>query len=173
MISTMTNLHFKSKLLHFFKEIMNYKSCDKIRIQVVHYVFCSAKLKEKHKIINIYILSPEHQHKFRWLDGAFLGLYIPILSKKYVAIKKDLEKLPPQLYWINLKIWTWLQWPQCCHSNEMTPLPILLAAVFLGTVTFLPTSLTGAFSSNSRPDDAFKRLIWQSYRVILGLSCCG
>ena len=53
MISTMTNLHFKSKLLHFFEEIMNYKSCDKIRIQVVHYVFCSAKLKEKHKIINI------------------------------------------------------------------------------------------------------------------------
>ena len=86
----MTNLHFKSKLLHFFEEIMNYKSCDKIRIQVVHYVFCSAKLKEKHKIISIYILSPEHQHKLRWLDGA--------LSNNYVAIKKDLEKLPPQFY---------------------------------------------------------------------------
>ena len=171
----MTNLHFKSKLLHFFKEIMNYKSCDKIRIQVVHYVFCSAKLKEKHKIINIYILSPEHQHKLRWLDGAFQGLYLPILSNNYVAIKKDLEKLPPQLYWINLKIWTWLQWPQCCHGNEMTPLPILLAAVFVDTVTFLPTSLTGVFSSNSRPDvrDAFKRNIWQRYRVIIGLSCHG
>ena len=51
----MTNLHFKSKLLHFFKEVMNYKSRDKIRIQVVHYVFGSAILKEKHKIINIYI----------------------------------------------------------------------------------------------------------------------
>ena len=88
----MTNLHFKSKLLHFFKEVMNYKSRDKIRIQVVHYVFCSAILKEKHKVINIYIWSPEHQHKLRWLDGAFQGLYLPILSNNYVAIKKDLEK---------------------------------------------------------------------------------
>ena len=77
---------------------MNYKSCDKIRIQVVHYVFCSSKLKEKHKIINIYILLPEHQHKLRWLSGAFQGLYLPTLSNNYVAIKKDLEKLPPQLY---------------------------------------------------------------------------
>ena len=72
---------------------MNYESCDKIRIQVVHYVFCSAKLKEKHKIINIYIWSPEHQHKLRWLDGAFQGLNLPILSNNYVAIKKDLEKI--------------------------------------------------------------------------------
>ena len=72
---------------------MNYKSRDKIRIQVVHYVFCSAILKEKHKVINIYTWSPEHQHKLRWLDGAFQGLYLPILSNNYVAIKKDLEKI--------------------------------------------------------------------------------
>ena len=50
------NLHFKSKLLHFFKEIMNDKGLDKIRIQVVHYVFGSAKLKEKRRIRFILML---------------------------------------------------------------------------------------------------------------------
>ena len=36
---------------------------------------------------------------------------------------------------------------------EMTPLPILLVAVFLGRPgTLFPKSLTGAFSSNSRLD---------------------
>ena len=29
--------------------------------------------------------------------------------------------------------WSGLQWHRSCHSNEMTPLPILLAAIFLGT----------------------------------------
>ena len=31
----------------------------------------------------------------RWLDGVFLGQYPPSLSITYVAINKDLEKLPP------------------------------------------------------------------------------
>ena len=30
-------------------------------------------------------------------------------------------------------LWSGLQWHRSCHSNEMMPLPILLAAVFLGT----------------------------------------
>ena len=30
-------------------------------------------------------------------------------------------------------LWSGLQWHRSCHSNEMTPLPILLPAVFLGT----------------------------------------
>ena len=30
-------------------------------------------------------------------------------------------------------LWSGLQWHRSCHSNEMTPLPILLAAWFLGT----------------------------------------
>ena len=29
-------------------------------------------------------------------------------------------------------LWSGLQWHRSCHGNEMTPLPILLAAVFLG-----------------------------------------
>ena len=34
----------------------------------------------------------------RWLDRVFQDQYIPSLSINYVAIKKFLEKLPPQLY---------------------------------------------------------------------------
>ena len=34
----------------------------------------------------------------RWLDTGFQGQYLPSLSINYVAINKDLEKLPPQLY---------------------------------------------------------------------------
>ena len=30
-------------------------------------------------------------------------------------------------------LWSGLQWHRICHSNEMRPLPILLAAVFLGS----------------------------------------
>ena len=40
----------------------------------------------------------------RWLDTVFQGQYLPSLSINYVAIKKVLEKLPPQLYYIKMKI---------------------------------------------------------------------
>ena len=36
--------------------------------------------------------------RLRWLDTVFQGQYLPSLSINYVAINKDLEKLPPQLY---------------------------------------------------------------------------
>ena len=34
----------------------------------------------------------------RWLDNVFQGQYLPSLSINYVAITKDLEKLPSQMY---------------------------------------------------------------------------
>ena len=37
-------------------------------------------------------------HVSRRLDTVFLGQYLPSLSINYVAISKDLEELPPQLY---------------------------------------------------------------------------
>ena len=40
----------------------------------------------------------------RWLDTVFQGQYLPSLSINYVAINKVLEKLPPQLYLIKMKI---------------------------------------------------------------------
>ena len=38
------------------------------------------------------------------------------------------------------------------QRNEMTPLPILVAAVFLGNGSVVPKSFTRAFSFNSRLD---------------------
>ena len=38
------NLHFKSQLLHFFKEITDNETLDKIWIEVVFDAFCSSKL---------------------------------------------------------------------------------------------------------------------------------
>ena len=40
----------------------------------------------------------------RWLDAVFQGQYLPSFSINYIAIIKDLEKLPPQLYQIKMKI---------------------------------------------------------------------
>ena len=34
----------------------------------------------------------------RWLNTVFQGQHLPSLSINYVAIKKDLENMPPQLY---------------------------------------------------------------------------
>ena len=34
----------------------------------------------------------------RWLDTVFQGPYLPSLNINYLAINKDLERLPPQLY---------------------------------------------------------------------------
>ena len=42
-------------------------------------------------------------------------------------------------------LWSGLQWHQSCHRNEMTPLPILLAAVFLGTWKFYSKMVHGSF----------------------------
>ena len=65
----------------------------------------------------------------RWLDTVLQGQYLPSLSENYVAINNDLVVLDKDE---NL-LWSGLQWHRSCHSNEMTPLPILLAAWFLGT----------------------------------------
>ena len=45
-----------------------------------------------------------YSDSLRWLDTVFQGQYLPSLSINYVAIHKDLEKLPPQLCQIKMKI---------------------------------------------------------------------
>ena len=57
--------------------------------------------------------------------------------------------------------WSGLQWHRSCHSNEMTPLPIILAALFLTMKSFL-----GAFSSNSRLD--VREVKTESVRALSG-----
>ena len=36
--------------------------------------------------------------RLSWLDTVFQGQYLPSVSINYVAMNKDLEKLPPKLY---------------------------------------------------------------------------
>ena len=45
-----------------------------------------------------------HFWDLRWLDTVFQGQHLPSLSINYVAINKDLEKLPPQLDQFKMKI---------------------------------------------------------------------
>ena len=42
-------------------------------------------------------------------------------------------------------LWSGLQWHRSCHSNEMTPLPILLASVFFGTENYFSKIVCGSF----------------------------
>ena len=51
----------------------------------------------------------------RWLDTVFQGQYLPSLSINYVTINKNLEKLPPQLYQIKMKIW----YDQGCNDKKL------------------------------------------------------
>ena len=44
------------------------------------------------------------QPPLRWLDWIFWGGYLPSLSINYVAMRKDMEKSLPQLYYIKMKI---------------------------------------------------------------------
>ena len=41
--------------------------------------------------------------------------------------------------------WSGLQWHRSCQSNEMTPLPILLAAILVGTGNFSYKIIHGSF----------------------------
>ena len=61
----------------------------------------------------------------RWLERAFQGQYLSSHNIATTAVLGKVENL----------LWSGLQWPWSCHSNELTPLPILpvLAVVFLGT----------------------------------------
>ena len=70
---------------------------------------------------------------WKWLDTVFQGQYLPSLSINYVATNKHLEKIATTVVLDkegNLS-WSGLQWHRSCHTNEMTPLPIILAAIFL------------------------------------------
>ena len=40
----------------------------------------------------------------RWLDWIFLRGYLPSLSINYVTMRKDREKMLPQLYYTKMKI---------------------------------------------------------------------
>ena len=69
----------------------------------------------------------------RWLDTVFQGQYLPSLSINYVAISFGKIATTVVLDEDENLFLSGLQRHRSCHSNEMTLLPILLAAVYLGT----------------------------------------
>ena len=60
----------------------------------------------KIKIVHWYLdfCKESYNTTLRWLDTVFQGQYLPSLSIDYLAINKVLEKLPPQLLQIKMKI---------------------------------------------------------------------
>ena len=68
---------------------------------------------------------------------SFLGSIPPKFEHKLRRLKQIFGKMATTVVLDkddNL-LWSGLQWHRSCHSNEMTLLPILLAAVYLGTGT--------------------------------------
>ena len=61
-------------------------------------------LNKKALVEPLYICMETGRSRLRWLDTVFQGQYLPSLSINYVALNKELEKLPPQLYQIKMKI---------------------------------------------------------------------
>ena len=91
---------------------------------------------------------------FKLARYSYSGSIPPKFSINYVTINKDLEKLPPGLYEIKIKI---------CYDQGCNDIEVVIATKcrhflfylqqyfsVLGTV--LPKSFTGAFSYNSRID---------------------
>ena len=98
----------------------------------------------------VVIVSSNVNNRFRWLEGVFSGTLPPRSVHKLRCHKQRFEQWPPQLY---KQRWNFFMISVAMtsepHSNEMTSLPILLAAVFLDTGKGFLKSFTGAFSSNS------------------------
>ena len=71
---------------------------------------------------------------WKWLDTVFQSQYLPSLSINYRRRhKQTFGKIATTVVLAkdeNL-LWPGLQWHRSCHSNEMNPLPIMLAAIFL------------------------------------------
>ena len=88
---------------------------------------------------------------WKWLDTVFQGQYLPSLSINYGGHKQAFGNIATGTTVVSDKdenlSWSGLQWHRSCQSNELTPLPITLAALFLTVKSF-----SGAFSSNSRLD---------------------
>ena len=83
----------------------------------------------------------------RWLDTVFQGQYLPRLSINYVAKKQSFGKIATTVVLDEDEklLWSGLQRHRSCHSNEMTLLPILLAAVYLGTGNCSSKIVHGSF----------------------------
>ena len=87
------------------------------------------------------------QWRFKVAWYSFSRSTPPKFKHKLHRYKQRFEKIATTVVLLkdeNL-LWSGLQWHRSCHSNEMTPLPILLAAVFLGTGNCSSKIVHGSF----------------------------
>ena len=74
---------------------------------ISRYLFCSGDLFFNPGVVNRTFgnqTQSNSNRSIRWLDTVFRGHYLPSLSINCVSMNKDLEKLPPLLYQIKMKI---------------------------------------------------------------------
>ena len=88
----------------------------------------------------------------RWLGRVFQGQYFSSLSKNYVVINRDLEKLTPQLYWINMKI---------CYDQGYNDSEVVMATIWLRFLYYLQLDFLALGKS-------FKKNLCKRYRHTLG-----
>ena len=88
----------------------------------------------------------------RWLGRVFQGQYLPSLSKNYVVINRDLEKLPPQLYWINMKI---------CYDQGYNDSEVVMTTIWHHYLYYLKLYFLALGKS-------FKKNLCKRYRHTLG-----
>ena len=79
------------------------------------------------------------------------------LSVAYTVVM-DVTSVTVTVFKVENLLWSGLQWHRSCHSNEMTLLPILRTAVYIGTGNCSSKIINAAFSSNIRPD---VREVWE------------
>ena len=101
--------------------------------------------------------SPQRSYSKRRREGldeglkvalySFLGAIPPKFEHKLRRHKQTFRKIATTVVLDKDEnfLWSGLQRHRSCHSNEMTPLPILLAAVYLGTGNCSSKIVHGSF----------------------------
>ena len=78
----------------------------------------------------------------RWLDTVFQGQYLPSLSINYFATNTGLEKLPPQLYQIKMKI---------CYDQDCNDIGVVIATKWRYCLFYLQQYCLARPHFSSRP----------------------
>ena len=97
------------------------------------------------------VMYPERGTLLKVARYSFSRSIPPKFERKLRRHKQGLGKIDTSVVLDKDENWLWsrLQWHRSCHSNEMTLLPIFLAAVFRGTGNCSSKSFTGAFTYDS------------------------
>ena len=134
---------------------------EKRKKMTMHWVSdCSQSLESSSGLIETFLKDVKPCHSMsrhfgsclRWLGRVFQGQYLPSLSKNYVVINRDLEKLPAQLYWINMKI---------CYDQGYNDSEVVMTTIWHHYLYYLKLYFLALAKS-------FKKNLCKRYRHTLG-----